>query len=131
MMDVPRTDQKARDACTRWEIMNAVLQLSGDVRYVALYADGTLGTLARAADDASAAESDRYEELLVNPTLMLLTRQRGDIDCGGMSYVVVRYGGFFQLVMPWRSGHASVALELAADPIAWQPIISRTLRASW
>lgn len=109
--------------------MQAVLQLSDDVRYVALYADGELDTLSRHADNASAAESDRYEELLVNPALMLLTRQRGDIDCGGMSFVVIRYGAFFQLVMPWRSGHASVALELTADPFALQPIISRALQA--
>ena len=42
----------------------------------------------------------RYEELLVNPTLLELTRQRGNIDCGGLEYLVIRYGNFFQLVLP-------------------------------
>jgi hypothetical protein len=40
---------------------------------------------------ASAPESDHYEELLVNPTVLTLTRQRGDIDCGGLDFVVIRY----------------------------------------
>jgi hypothetical protein len=60
-------------------------------------------------------ESDRYEELLVNPALLVLTRQRGDIDCGGLEYVLVRYGWFFQLVHPVDGGHISVAIEPDAD----------------
>jgi hypothetical protein len=35
--------------------------------------------------DASSSESDRYEELLVNPTLLTLAGQHGDIDCGGLA----------------------------------------------
>ena len=38
--------------------------------------------------DASTSESDRYEELLVNPNLLRLAGQRG-IDCGGLRYLVV------------------------------------------
>lgn len=68
--------------------------------------------------DASSSESDRYEELLVNPTLLLLARQRGDIDCGGLRYLVVRYGHFFQVVVPDpQGGHVSVAVEPDADPV--------------
>jgi hypothetical protein len=61
--------------------------------------------------NASATESDRYEELLVNPTLLFLLSQRGNIDCGGLAYVVVRYGNFNQLVVPLPDGHVSVALD--------------------
>ncbi len=69
--------------------------------------------------DASTGESDRYEELLVNPTLLTLAGQRGDIDCGGLRYLVVAYGNFWQVVMPaGHAGHVSVAVELDADPIA-------------
>lgn len=53
-----------------------------EVRYLALYNGRELHSFVR--DDlsnASAAESDRYEELLVNPTLLALARQRGEIDC--------------------------------------------------
>ena len=45
--------------------------------------------------DASGLESDRYEELLVNPTLLTLATQRGNIDCGGLKYLIVRYGNKF------------------------------------
>ena len=65
---------------------------------------------------ASSSESDRYEELLVNPTLLTLARQRGEIDCGGLDYVVVAYGSFFQLVLPLADGHLSVAVERDQTP---------------
>jgi hypothetical protein len=69
--------------------------------------------------DASSKESDRYEELLVNPTLLLLARQRGDIDCGGLRYLVVAYGNFWQLVIPTdHASHVSVSVESDADPVA-------------
>ena len=68
--------------------------------------------------DASTGESDRYEELLVNPTLLTLAGQRGDIDCGGLRYLVVAYGNFWQLVIPTgHRSHGSVAVESDADPI--------------
>ena len=54
--------------------------------------------------DASSGESDRYEELLVNPTLLTLAAQRGDIDCGGLRYLVVAYRNFWQLgIRRWSS----------------------------
>ncbi len=85
---------------------------------MALYVGGEL-RLAERPDlvNASAPESDRYEELLVNPTVLLLTRQRGEIDCGGLEYVLIRYGHFFQLVQPVAGGHLSVAMEPDADPL--------------
>jgi hypothetical protein len=95
-----------------------VFALSPDVRYVASYVDGHLDLAARAAPNASAPESDRYEELIVNPTLLTLAGQRGRIDCGGLEYVVVRYGNFFQLVVPVCGGHVSVAVEPTGVPLA-------------
>lgn len=65
---------------------------------------------------ASAEESDRYEELLVNPTLLKLARQRGEIDCGGLRFLIVGYGNFHQLIVPLEAGHVSIAFELDADP---------------
>jgi len=51
---------------------------------VAVYREGQLEMKAKeAAANPSSPESDRYEELLVNPTLIMLTSQRGNIDCGG------------------------------------------------
>jgi hypothetical protein len=68
--------------------------------------------------DASSNVSDRFEELLVNPTLLLLAQQRGDIDCGGLRYIIIRYGHFFQVVVPNpQGGHVSVAVEPDSDPV--------------
>ena len=89
------------------------------VRYVAVL-DGSRLTLRERAgiSDAAAAESDRYEELLVNPTLLTLASRRGEIDCGGLGYLIVGYGNFQQLVVPTPTGHVSVAVEHGADPLA-------------
>lgn len=97
-------------------MIDALLNLSPAIRYVAVYADGGLQTRSRDGNaGASSDETDRYEELLVNPTLLKLTTQRGNIDCGGMRYVLIRYGNFFQFVKPTTSGHVSVAIEADAD----------------
>jgi hypothetical protein len=104
---------------TAVELVEALFAVGPEVRYVAV-ARGQDVTLREREDlsGASSGESDRYEELLVNPTLLTLARQRGEIDCGGLQYLVVRYGNFFQLVMPHAGGHVSVAVEPFADPIA-------------
>lgn len=89
---------------------------SADVRHVAVYAGSEL--VLRARDElsgASSAESDKYEELLVNPALLNLASQRGNVDCGGLRFLVIRYGHFYQCLFPTRRGHVSVALEPAAD----------------
>jgi hypothetical protein len=99
-------------------LIDALFDLSPQVRYVAIYRHGELSLRQRPdLSLASAPESDRYEELLVNPTVLTLTRRRGEIDCGELDYVVVRYGNFFQFVVPIAGGHASVAFEPNADPI--------------
>lgn len=98
------------------QIIERCLALGPDVRYVAVYRDEKLQSRERAGlAAASAGESDRYEELIVNPSVLILVRQRGNIDCGGVRYVVIRYGNFFQCVFPIPGGHVSVALETTAD----------------
>lgn len=107
-----------------------LFRTSRDIRYVAVYRHGDLRLAERPGlRDASEAESDRYEELLVNPTLLTLTRQRGDIDCGGLEFVVIRYGHFFQLVHPIDGGHLSVAIEATADPLPLVGTIRDAARA--
>jgi hypothetical protein len=98
-------------------LAQAVFAVSPAVRYVALGRGQEVELRERAdLEDASSGESDRYEELLVNPTLLTLARQRGEIDCGGLDYLVVAYGSFFQLVMPIDGGHVSVAIERSETP---------------
>jgi hypothetical protein len=88
------------------------------IRYVA-FAAGQEVEMRQRGDlaSASAEESDRYEELLVNPTLLALARQRGEIDCGGLEFVIVGYGNFRQLVVPLARGHVSISFELDANPL--------------
>ena len=99
----------------RW--IDSIFAVSPAIRYVAI-ARGQDVRLRERPDlaDASSGDSDRYEELLVNPTLITLARQRGEIDCGGLDYLVVAYGSFFQLVLPVEDGHVSVAIERSQSP---------------
>jgi len=98
---------------------DAVFGVSPAVRYVAVYRNGSLSSRQRAGiAGASAGESDKYEELIVNPTLVTLLRQRGEIDCGGVDYALIRYGNFFEFVVPLRDGHLSVGIEPTADAMA-------------
>src|SRR5262245_14771091 len=100
------------------DLLDDVLAISPDVRYVAT-AHGQHVQMRSRPDlhNASSSDSDVYEELLVNPTLLTLTTQRGNIDCGGLRYLIVGYGHFQQLVIPSPAGHVSVAFELDANPV--------------
>lgn len=112
-------------------LARALFDASLHVRYVATYRAGVLSLEQRAGlTDASETESDRYEELLVNPTVLTLAGQRGDIDCGGLRFVLIRYGGFFQLVHPLPDGHVSVALEPDCDVLAEVERIQALLAAT-
>lgn len=99
-------------------MIEGIFRLSESIRYAAVYKDGHLESQSKANTlDASSSESDKYEELLVNPTLLKLAWQRGNIDCGGVEYLIVRYGNFFQFLLPAAWGHVSVCIEADADPI--------------
>jgi hypothetical protein len=99
-------------------MIDAIFRLGDAVRYVAVYRDGQLEMRSRPGTaGASSAETDRYEELLVNPTLLKLASQRGNIDCGGLESLLVRYGNFSTYVLPTEWGHVAVGLELDADAI--------------
>lgn len=100
-------------------MIDDIFAVADKIRYVAIYRDGQLQSRSReGTQNESSFESDRYEELLVNPTLLMLTTQRGNIDCGGLEYLIVRYGNFFQFVLPTAWGHVSVCIEKEIDPIA-------------
>jgi hypothetical protein len=113
-------------------IAKEIFSVGAHVRYVAVRTNDELHLQERSGIAiASSAESDRYEELLVNPTLLTLTQQRGDIDCGGLRFVLVGYGEFSQLVLPAPTGHVSVALESDAVTIGGlQQIVEIVAEAS-
>ncbi|MBI1937205.1 MAG: hypothetical protein HYS25_03700 [Ignavibacteriales bacterium] len=98
------------------KIIEEVFSVSKNIRYVAVYLNGVLESKQRNdLNSASSSESDKYEELIVNPTMLKLVTQRGNIDCGGAQYVIVRYGNFYQLVYHVKGGHISVSIELDPD----------------
>ena len=100
------------------EAIQEILRSNADIRYAALYRNGKLETATRQGlRGASTGESDKYEELLVNPAVLKLVTQSGDIDCGGARFVVIRYGNFYQWIRPVSGGHVSVCIEASADPI--------------
>jgi hypothetical protein len=100
-------------------LVDRLLAIGPEIRYVALGSGQNVRMRQRSGLlDASSDESDRYEELLVNPTLLTLAGQRGDIDCGGLRYVIVAYGHFWQVVIPTGPrSHLSMAVERDADPV--------------
>ena len=110
-------------------LLDTLFQVTQEIRYVAVYSAGQLFMRERAdLHHASASDSDRYEELLVNPTLLTLTRQRGEIDCGGLAYLIIRYGFFFQLVIPLKDGHISIAFQPQGDPVTYVEQVTHILR---
>ena len=99
-------------------MIDKIFDLSASIRYVAIYHGQELQSKSKAnTAGASDSETDKYEELLVNPTLLKLASQRGNIDCGGLQYLIVRYGNFYQFVLPTENGHVSVCIEPSADPV--------------
>jgi hypothetical protein len=99
-------------------VTDQIFALSPAVRYVVLYRGGKLTSHQRSdLAGVSGSDSDRYEELFVNPTLLTLARQRGNLDCGGAKFVVVGYGNFYQLVINLPDGHASICFELTSNPL--------------
>ena len=97
-------------------LRQAIFDLGPQIRYVACGEGQRVETAQRdGIADASDASSDFFEELLVNPTLLTLARQRGELDCGGLLHVIVAYGNFNQVVVPTAWGHVSVCVEREAD----------------
>jgi hypothetical protein len=100
------------------KLLETLFTLSDNIRYVAIYNHGELTSYNRAGiKEASSSESDKYEELIVNPTLPTLVTQRGNIDCGGTEFVLIRYGNFYQIIIPIKNGHLSISVELSEDPL--------------
>ena len=102
-----------------------LFKLEPRIRYVAVNQGGGIVEMEQSPQHPSLnpPESDRIEELIVNPVILELARRRGDIDLDGIRYVVIRYGPQYQLIMPYKNGHISMGVELHDDPIE----IARTI----
>lgn len=111
------------------ELAHRLFALSPKVRYVAVLRGKDLELQERPGlSGASAPETDRYEELLVNPAVLTLLQRRGDLDCGGLGHVWVRYGNFWTGLFPLVDGHLNVGLEPDAVPTELVPQIRAELQ---
>lgn len=110
------------------QLTQAIFDLGPFVRYVA-YGEGQRIWMRErdGLSPASNSQSNRIEELLVNPTLLTLARQRGELDGRGLRFIIVGYGNFHQLVAPTRAGHISVALNTDADAVTVARQLERLL----
>jgi hypothetical protein len=121
----------SKRAVTSRQLTETLFSLSKGIRYVAIYRNGKLISSERPEiNNTSSGESDKYEELIVNPTLLKLVTQRGNIDCGGASFVLIRYGNFFEFVRPVKNGHLSVGIELNENVLKIISLIEETLSLS-
>jgi len=91
--------------------------LDPEIRYVAVNQRGAIVEMEQRAEWPShnPPETDRMEELLVNPLVLEATKRRGDLDLGGVRYVIIRYGKQYQAIFPFGDGHVSVGVESGAD----------------
>lgn len=97
------------------EALIADLFALGGIGYVALGAGPeVLMRHAPGLHTTTTAETNFFEELLVNPTLLALASQRGSLDCGGLDHIAVGYGDFTQLIFKMRDGHVSLGISRRA-----------------
>lgn len=99
------------------KIAPPIFELDSNIRYVAVNQGGKIVEMHQNPNWPSynPSETDRMEELLVNPTIIELTRRRGDLDLEGIRFIAIRYGLQYQLIFPYREGHVSVGVELSGD----------------
>ena len=89
------------------------------IRYVAVNQKGKIVEMEQSPSHPSynPNETDRMEELIVNPIVLELAARRGNLDMDGIRYVVIRYGTQYQLLIPYGEGHLSIGVELQDDPV--------------
>jgi predicted AAA+ superfamily ATPase len=100
------------------KISARLFDLDSNIRYVAINQKGLIVEMEQNPKRPSLnpTETDRMEELIVNPVILELARRRGNLDMDGIRYVVVRYGTMYELIFPFKDGHLSIGIELKANP---------------
>jgi hypothetical protein len=87
------------------------------IRYVAVNRAGRIVEMEQSPTwpTTNSHETDRMEELIVNPIVLEAVRRRGNLDLDGVRHVTIRYGSLYQVVLPAEDGHVSVGVDLTAD----------------
>jgi hypothetical protein len=99
------------------KVSEILFPLDERIRYVAVNRGGRVVEMEQNTQYpiVSPSETDKYEELLVNPTILDIARRRGEMDLGGVQFVIIRYESIYGLLLPYREGHVSVGIEPGAD----------------
>jgi hypothetical protein len=100
------------------KLSERLFRLDRRIRYVALNQNGQIEEMRQSVlhPSLNPGETDRIEELIVNPIVLEIAARRGNLDMGGIRYVVIRYGTQYQLLLPYRDGHLSIGVNLEDDP---------------
>jgi len=111
------------------KISAMLFELDPNIRYVAVNQNERIVEMEQNPKRPSLnpTETDRMEELIVNPTILELTRRRGNLDMNGMRYVIIRYGSMYELIFPFREGHLSIGVELNANPTVVAQSVAKCL----
>lgn len=98
-------------------IAGKLFALDPHIRYVAVNRAGGITEMEQSPSwpTGNSPETDRMEELFVNPVVLEAVRRRGNLDLDGVRHVTIRYGTLYQLVVPIEGGHVSVGVDLSAD----------------
>jgi hypothetical protein len=101
------------------KLSERLFRLEPRIRYVALNQKGEIREMVQSSQHPSfnSPESDRIEELIVNPIVLEITARRGNLDMDGIRYVVIRYGTQYQVLLPYQNGHLSIGVNLEDDPL--------------
>jgi len=101
------------------KLSTQLFELEPKIRYVAVNQNDKIIEMKQSPQHPTynPHETDRIEELIVNPTVLEITRRRGNIDMDGIRYVIIRYGTQYQLLMPYKNGHISIGVDSENDPI--------------
>jgi len=107
-----------------------LFELESNIRYVAVNQREQIVEMEQNPKRPSLnpTETDRMEELIVNPAILELAKRRGNIDMQGVRYLIIRYGTMYQLVFPYREGHLSIGIELDANPTQIAQSVAAFLR---
>jgi len=62
-----------------------VFELDSGIRYLAVNQEGEIVEMEQRLPSHNPVETDRMEELLLNPTILEMTKRRGDLDLDGIA----------------------------------------------
>jgi hypothetical protein len=107
-----------------------LFRMEPKIRYVAINQNGKIVEMEQSPSHPSynPCETDRMEELIVNPVMLELAARRGNLDMAGIRYVIIRYGTQYQLLMPYQEGHLSIGVEKQDDPVEIASKIAAALK---